>query len=80
MIVKIENILVYNISYKTSTGTKPMRISFDERDGFIRFLGRKINCLVLLDYGLFDKICDRIRKIRIYSYNFLPMENIFGFS
>ena len=57
-----------------------MRISFDERDGFIRFLGHKINCLVLLDCGLFDKICDRIRKIRIYSYNFLPMENIFGFS
>ena len=80
MIVKIENILVYNISYKTSTGAKPMRISFDERDEFIRLLDHKIKRLVLLDYGLFDKNCDRIRKIRISSYNVLPMENIFGFS
>ena len=46
-----------------------MRISFDERDEFIRLLDHKIKRLVLLDYGLFDKNCDRIRKIRISSYN-----------
>ena len=52
---------------------------------------------MLFDYGLLDKICDRIkylisekrgitdsidhnfRKIRIYSYNSLPIEKIFTF-
>ena len=31
-----ENILVYNISYKTLIDTKPLRIRFDKIDGFIR--------------------------------------------
>ena len=30
---KYENILIYNISYKTSTGAKPLRIRFDKIDG-----------------------------------------------
>ena len=30
------NILVYDISYKTLSGSKPLRIRFDEVDGFIR--------------------------------------------
>ena len=30
-----ENILIYEISYKTLIGAKPLRISFDEVDGFI---------------------------------------------
>ena len=31
-----ENILVYDISYKTLTGPKPLRIRFDQEDGLIR--------------------------------------------
>ena len=30
-----KNILVYNISYKTLIGTKPLRISFNKTNGFI---------------------------------------------
>ena len=33
---KYENILIYNISYKTSKGAKPLRIRFDKIDGFIK--------------------------------------------
>ena len=35
-----ENILVYNISYKTLIDAKPLRIRFDKADGFIRIYGR----------------------------------------
>ena len=35
-----ENILIYDISYKTSTGAKPLRIMFDEIDGFIKICNR----------------------------------------
>ena len=31
-----ENILVYDISYKTLIGPKPLRIRFDQVDGLIR--------------------------------------------
>ena len=50
-----ENILLYHISYKTSTGPKPLRIRFDKIDGFTRVLVGKFKHLVLFDYGLFDK-------------------------
>ena len=33
-----ENILIYNISYKTLIGAKPLRIRFDKVDGFIRVM------------------------------------------
>ena len=33
-----ENVLVYDISYKTFTGAKPQRIRFDEIDGFIKIM------------------------------------------
>ena len=32
-----ENILVYNISYKTLIDAKPLQIKFDKINGFIRF-------------------------------------------
>ena len=38
-----ENISVYNISYKTPTGPKPLRIRFNKIDGFIIPLDGKIN-------------------------------------
>ena len=31
-----ENILIYDVSYKTLIGTKPLHIMFDKVDGFIR--------------------------------------------
>ena len=58
-----EQISVYNISYKTPTGPKPLRITFDKIDGFIMVLDSKIKHLVLFDYGLFDKICDKIKYL-----------------
>ena len=49
-----ENISVYDISYKTSTGPKPLRIRFNKIDGFIMVLDGKIKRLVLFAYGLFN--------------------------
>ena len=57
---KHENILIYNISYKTSTGAKPLHIRLSKIDGFIKTYNG-IRCLILFDYGCFDKICDRIK-------------------
>ena len=87
-----ENISVYNNSYKIPTGPKPLRIRFDKTDRFIISLDRKIKNLVLFNYGMFDKICDKIKylistksgikksinysfvKIKIDSYNYLPIK------
>ena len=57
------NISVYNISYKTLTGPKPFRIRFDKIDRFIISLDGKIKYLILFDYGLFIKICDKIKYL-----------------
>ena len=54
-----KNISVYDVSYKTSTGPKPLRIRFNKIDGFIRVCGSEFKHLVLFDNGLFDKICDK---------------------
>ena len=74
-----------------------MRVTFDKIDGFIRVCGGEFRHLVLFDYGLFEKICDKIKylisktssitdsinhnfkKIRIDSYDFLPVEKILIF-
>ena len=76
---------------------KSLRIRFDKIDGFIMVLDGKIEHLVLFDYGLFDKICDKIKyliskksditnsinynfgRIRIDSYNSLPIKKILTF-
>ena len=57
-----ENTLIYDISYKTSTGAKPLRITFDKIDGFIK-IHDKIRYLVLFDYSYCDKICDKIKYL-----------------
>ena len=41
-----ENISVYDISYKTSTGEKPLRIRFDKIDEFIRVRGDEFRYIV----------------------------------
>ena len=38
-----ENISVYEISFKTSKGWKPLRTRFDELDEFIRFVVVKLD-------------------------------------
>ena len=57
---KYENILIYDISYKTSRGAKPLRIRFDKIDGFIK-INDKIRYLVSFDYSYYDKICEKIK-------------------
>ena len=59
---KYQNILIYDISYKTSTGAKPLGIRFDKIDGFIKIHGR-ITYLVLFDYSYCDEICDKIKYL-----------------
>ena len=55
-----ENILVYNISYKTLIATKPLLIRFDKIDAFIRvYDGTRY--LILLGNEKYDFICNRIR-------------------
>ena len=40
-----------------------MHISFDKIDRFVISLDRKIKHLVLFDYELFDKVCDKIKYL-----------------
>ena len=56
-------ISVYNISYKSPAGLIPWCIRFNKIDECIISLDRKIKHLVLFDYGLLDKICDKIKTL-----------------
>ena len=58
-----ENISVYKNSYKTPADPKSSRIRLDKLDGFIKVLDGKFKHLVLLDYGLFNTICDKIKYL-----------------
>ena len=59
---RYENILIYDISCNTSTDAKPLQIRFDKVDEFYKTHNR-FTCLVLFDYGWFDKICDKIKYL-----------------
>ena len=90
-----ENILIGDISWKSSIGAKSLRIKFNKIDEFIK-THNKVRYLVLFDEWC-DKTCDRIKyliseksgitesmnhnsaRIRIDSYNFLPIEKILTF-
>ena len=55
-----ENILIYDISYKTLINSKPLRIRFFKIDGFIRIYdGTRYLTLFGSEKG--DAICSRIR-------------------
>ena len=55
-----ENILIFDISYKTLMGTKPLHIRFDKVDGFITvYDGTRY--LVLLGGEKYNFIYNRIR-------------------
>ena len=67
MLLKIDersykNILVYDISYKTLFGSKPLRIKFDEVDRFIRVYDG-IRYVVLFGPEKYDAIYNRIRYL-----------------
>ena len=54
------NILINNISYKTLIDSKPLRIRFDEIDGFIKIYDRT-RYLTLLGSKMYDTISNRVR-------------------
>ena len=44
-----ENILTYDISYKTFMGSKPLRITFDKIDGFIKsYDGTRLSSSIII--------------------------------
>ena len=57
-----KNILIYDISYKTLIGSKPLRIRFDEIDGIIRIYNGT-RYLTLFGTKKYDAIYDRIRYL-----------------
>ena len=59
---KFENILIYDISYGTSTGPKPLRTRFDKIEEFIE-IHDQIKYLVLFDYRYCDKNCDNTKYL-----------------
>ena len=61
-IEKYKNILIYDISYKTSTVAKPLRIKCDKIDGFIK-IHDNIRYLVLFGYSYCDKNCNKIKYL-----------------
>ena len=58
-----ENISVYDLSYKTSTGPKRLRIRFDKIDGFIGVRGGEFRQLVLFDHGFLIKFVIRLNML-----------------
>ena len=57
-----DNILVYNISYKTLIDAKPLRIRFDKIDGFIRFY-EETRYLLLFGSKKYDFIYNIVRYL-----------------
>ena len=56
-----ENISIYGISCKTSTGAKPLHFRFDNIERFQKIrLDNKIRYSMLLDFSYYHKICDKI--------------------
>ena len=52
--------MIYDISYKTFIGAKPLHISFDKIDGFIKIYD-ETRYLVLLGPERYDAISDKIK-------------------
>ena len=61
--------MIYNISYETLVGPKPLRIRVDEIDGFIRiYYG--IRYLILFGSDKYDAIYNRIRYLTSLKSSF----------
>ena len=71
-----ENILIYDISYKTLIGPKPLQIRFDKTDVFITIYdGSKY--LVLLGFEKYDIIYNRIRYLISLKSNITYIFSLF---
>ena len=57
-----ERILIYDITYKIFMGSKPLRVRFDEIDGFIK-IHDGIRYLVLVGHEQYDAIYNTIRYL-----------------
>ena len=57
-----ENILIYNISYKTLINPKSLRIKFNQIDGFIRIYDGT-RYLILFDAGEYEAIYNKIKYL-----------------
>ena len=57
-----KNILIYDISYKTLIGAKPLFIRFDKTDGFIRIYDGTRD-FTLFEYEKYDATYNRIRYL-----------------
>ena len=57
-----ENILIYDISYKTLIDSKPLRIRLDKIDGFIRIYNGT-RYLTLFGFKKYDAIYNRTRYL-----------------
>ena len=57
-----ENILIYDISYNTLTGSKPLGIRFDKIDGFVRIYDGT-TYLTFFGSEKYDAIYNRIRNL-----------------
>ena len=57
-----ENILIYDISYKTLISSKPLRIRFDKKGGIIRIYDGT-RYLTLFGTKKYDAAYDRIRYL-----------------
>ena len=69
-----ENILIYDVAYKTSYSAKPLRIIFDKADGCIRKYGETKYLALFHSSENYERIFDRVRylimlikHINIYS-------------
>ena len=58
---KDENILIYDILYKILMNAKSLHFRFNKIDGFDK-TNNGIRCLLLFDYGWYDRIEYLIRK------------------
>ena len=59
-----ENILTYDVSYKTLIDPKPLRIRFDKIDGFIK----------IYDGARYISFLTNTQKINVDSYGSSPIE------
>ena len=57
-----KNVLIYDISYKTLIGSKPLHISFNKIDGFIRIYDGT-RYLTMFGPEKYDVVYDRIRYL-----------------
>ena len=76
-----ENILIYDISYRTLIGAKPWRIMFDKVEGFIRVYDGA-TYLILFGPEKYDAIYNRIRYLisqkrsitYVFSHNYAKIK------